>query len=245
MLPLSFCISGGDWLNSGDTQELAKQKLLFADSQMKSLFSNYHKIMGNHDTNYQGIVSENDSSRGDLPRSFIDKEYFVESGSAYYSFMGENTQFFVLDSELDWYLALNDYKYEQLKWLAKQLQLSGNKHFALCTHMFYSSTELVPMSEEIVRLCDSYNQRRICTVDEVEYDYTHASGTIHAIFSGHNHRDSISFVGVNMDIPVIQTCNFTIENSHSFDICVLNYESGLLDLIRIGKGENRHVKMTM
>ena len=72
-LPLSFCICGGDWLNAGDTQAVAKEKLLFADGLMKSMFSRYYKMFGNHDTNYQGVVSAENSSRGDLPRSFIDK----------------------------------------------------------------------------------------------------------------------------------------------------------------------------
>ena len=34
-LPLSFCICGGDWLNAGDTQAVAKEKLLFADERIK------------------------------------------------------------------------------------------------------------------------------------------------------------------------------------------------------------------
>lgn len=35
-LPLSFCICGGDWLNAGDTQAVAKEKLLYADGLMIS-----------------------------------------------------------------------------------------------------------------------------------------------------------------------------------------------------------------
>ena len=35
LLPLNFVLCGGDWLNDSDTQEIAKQKLLFADFRRK------------------------------------------------------------------------------------------------------------------------------------------------------------------------------------------------------------------
>ena len=86
-LPVSFCLSGGDWLNNGDTQDMAKEKLLLADDEMKEMFPSYFKIMGNHDTNYQGIVSDDDISRGDLSREWVDNEYYSETGSAFFSFI--------------------------------------------------------------------------------------------------------------------------------------------------------------
>ena len=59
-LPLSFCLCGGDWLNQRETREVAKEKLLYVDKYLNSLFPQYYKMMGNHDTNYLGIVSKND-----------------------------------------------------------------------------------------------------------------------------------------------------------------------------------------
>ena len=121
-LSLGFCLCGGDWLIQGDTQAIAKEKLLFADTTMKSMFSHYYKVMGNHDTNYQGIVSDDDPRRGDFSRDYIDNTYFTETGSSYYSFMGKTTRFYILDSGLDYTTNMNDFRWEQLLWLADQLQ---------------------------------------------------------------------------------------------------------------------------
>lgn len=57
-LSLGFYICGGDWLNQRDSQDMAKEKLLYADQLMKTTFSKYYKIMGNHDTYYLGFVSK-------------------------------------------------------------------------------------------------------------------------------------------------------------------------------------------
>ena len=242
-LPLNFCLCGGDWLNSYDTQEMAKEKLLFADRQMKTMFSPYYKMMGNHDTNYQGVVSATDSSRGDLPRDFIDKEYFSETGSAYYSFDGNNTRFYVLDSGLDWSRAMDDYRWEQIHWMANQLLTNQREHIAICTHMFFSGRTITPMSERIVELCDTYNSSQSITLQETEYDYSAAKGKIIFILSGHNHRDSLAYVGKNNNLPVIQTCNYTKEGKNNFDLCVVDYSKNFVDMIRVGNGKNRNIKM--
>lgn len=243
-LSLNFCLSGGDWLNHKDTQEVAEQKLIYADKYMKSLFSNYHKIMGNHDTNYQGVVSKIDSSRGDLPRSFIDNEYFSETGSAYYSFMGGMTKFYVLDSELDCKTVMNEYRWEQVLWLANELLRNENEHLVLCTHMLYSFGKLVPMSEIIVSLCDAYNLRQEINLKDHIFDYSSSKGTIHFILSGHNHEDVVTHVGKNEALPTVQTCNFSIlKTAPTFDVCLIDYDEGFLNMIRVGKGKSRQIKL--
>ncbi len=245
LLSLKFCLCGGDWLNSGDSQSVAMEKLLYADSIMKSIFSRYYKIMGNHDTNYQGIVSPEDSSRGDLSRAFIDKVYFSETGSAYYSFKGNKTLFYVLDSGLDSRPKMDEYRWEQLLWLADQLLSYDYEHQIICLHMFYRLGKLVPMSEFLIQLCEAYNSKCSISLNGVEYDYSSTYGTIHVILSGHNHLDEIAYVGENGDIPVIQTCNFCNNGSFSFDICLLDYRNHSLDLIRVGNGDNRQVQLRM
>ena len=244
-IPLTFCLCGGDWLNSGDSQEMAKEKLLFADKQMKAMFSNYHKIMGNHDTNYLGIVSTYDTERGDLPREFIDKEYFSETGSAYYSFVGERTRFYVLDSGLDWNLAMDDYRWEQLEWLAKQLAETTDEHLALCIHMFYSGGKITPMSELLVDLCEAFNVRRVISLNGNTYDYSSRTGHIHFILAGHEHIDNLSFVGKDGNLPVVLTCNYTNGSYNSFDIGILDYNDNVLEMIRVGKGDGRRVKLNV
>lgn len=241
-LKLNFCLCGGDWLNSSNTQAIAKEKLLFADRQMKLMFARYYKMLGNHDTNYQGFVSVDNSARGDLPRDFIDKEYFNETGSAYYSFLGSNTIYYVLDSGLDWTTAMDEYRWEQLKWLSTQLLKTKSEHLVLCLHMFRIK-EITPMSKLLIDIIDAFNLKRTITLGGEDYDYSLVKGKIHFVISGHNHEDGLIYVGENTNIPVIQTCNYTIDGTSTFDICAVDYEKKVLKLIRVGSGEDREVQI--
>ena len=241
-LPLSFCLCGGDWLNSGDTQGRAKEKLLFADAQMKKFFSPYYKMMGNHDTNYQGVVSDRDSSRGDLSRQFIDNEYFSETGSAYYTINGKCSELFVLDSGLDWDTSLNEYRVSQLYWLGSELKKSTSAHKIVGIHMFYNDVpDITPLAEELVALIEAFNTRGKYIIMDNEYDFSESSGTIHFVITGHCHVDFIEYF---KGIPIIGTCKF-INKSNPFDLLILNYNNGIVDLIRVGDGESRRVHMSM
>ena len=241
-LSLGFCLCGGDWLRAGDTQLAAKEKLLFADKQMKELFDHYYKMMGNHDTNYQGIISSKNNNRGDLPLDFINKEYFSETGSAYYSFMGRKTLFYVLDSGLDWSVSMDDYRWEQIHWLAKRLLVDNSEHIGLCIHMFRIQTP-TPMSRLIVELSDAYNANKAIKIKNELYDYSSTSGKIHFIIAGHNHEDIVFYVGEKSNIPVIQSCNFTIEGTKTFDICMVDYSNNMMEMIRVGFGDSREVQL--
>ncbi len=242
-LPLSFCLCGGDWLNSADTQEVAKEKLLWADQQMKGMFTNYHKMFGNHDTNYYGIVSEDNPARGILPRAFVDTEYYSENISAYYSFSVGNSEYYILDSDLDAKTDLYDYRIEQLHWLADQLSNNAKPHIVLGIHMFYSvEPAILPMSEEIASICKAFNTRDKYVLSEREYNYSSAQGTIHLILTGHRHTDFLEYVN---GIPVVGTTKFLIDGIPTFEICVLDYDTGYANMIRVGEGNSRQVKMYM
>lgn len=242
-LPISFCLCGGDWLNQRDSQEMAKEKLLYTDRLMKKTFSRYYKMMGNHDTNYLGYVSSRDKQRGDLPREFIDNEYFSDTGSAYYAFDGENTRFYILDSGLDWNTAMDDYRWEQILWLAEELESNDVEHIAIGIHMFYNLDIITPMSELLVQLCDAYNTKQSISFNSTEFDYAKTSGKIHMILSGHSHKDGLNYEGKDCSIPVVRICNYTIDGSQSFDLCLMNYDKGIIYLFRLGEGENRSVNL--
>ena len=245
-LPLNFALCGGDWLIDGDTQKVAAEKLLYADAQMKQLFDGrYYKMMGNHDTNYQGKVSGTDSSRGDFSRDFIDKSYFSETGSAYYTFDGKCTSFFILDSWLDWTTEMNDYRWEQLNWLANQLKNNRSQHKVIGIHMYYNEGKAVPMSELLTDICDAFNLRQAIAINGCEYDFSQSAGKIHLIISGHNHADGMNYVGRQGDIPVVRTCAFMKGGTPDFDLCILDYDSGYLHMIRVGTGGDRKVKLAM
>lgn len=240
----AFCLCGGDWLNAWDTQDVAKEKILYADRQMKKLFGNYHKMLGNHDTNYQGMISDTDNSRGDFPREFIDKEYFSESGSAFHWFDGAGTRFYVLDSGSDWQKAMDDYRWEQLLWLAGELQKDKSEHIMLSTHMFHTEGSTLPMSDLLIEICDAFNSRQSIDLQGRSFSFAQAKGSIHAIFAGHTHVDDLVYLGKSGNIPVIETCNLCYTSEYtSFDICVIDYSGGRLHLVRCGAGESREVKI--
>lgn len=244
VLKPAFCLCGGDWLNAWDTQAVAKEKILYADKQMKAMFSNYHKMLGNHDTNYQGMVSETDSSWGDFPREFIDREYFSESGSAYHSFYAADTRFYVLDSGSDWHKDMDDYRWEQLLWLAGELQEDKSEHIMLCTHMFHTEGSTLPMSDLLIEICDAFNSRQSIDLQGRSFSFASAKGSIHAVFAGHTHVDDLVYLGKSRNIPVIETCNLCYTSEYtSFDICVIDYPGGKLHLVRCGAGESREVKI--
>lgn len=240
LLPLDFCLCGGDWLNAGDTQDLAKEKLLLADERMKQLFSPYYKMMGNHDTNYQGIVSDYNKERGDLPQGFIDNYLFSETGKAYYSFSTGNSQYYIFDSGLDWDTSLDDYRIEQLCWFAFQLSKCVCPHIIIGIHMFYNDVPIItPMAEEITRICESFNTRGVYKSFGKEFDFSNAIGMVHLILTGHCHVDfSETFNG----IPVVGITKYNKE-SRSFDVCIINYDTGFINMIRVGSGEDRNIKI--
>lgn len=243
-LPLSFCLCGGDWLNNGDTQKVARQKLLYIDQQMRYWFSPYYKMYGNHDTNYQGIISNSDSSRGDLPLSFVEQEYFSETGKAYYSFKGQNTVFFILDSGLDWVPAMDGYRWEQIDWLAEQLSRNTEKHIVIGLHMYFNgqvaNNNPMPFSSEITTLCSAFNNREYYSVNGKTYNYAEASGMVHALIAGHNHIDYCVF---NNGIPCIGTLRFIRNDTVSFDLFLLNYDQNVLETVRIGSGKSRTINL--
>ena len=243
VLNLSFCICGGDWLNSGDPQTQAEEKLLFADKHMKSIFKRYYKMMGNHDTNYQGVVSVDNDKRGDLPRDFVDKQYFSETGSAYYSFEGANFVFFILDSGLDWDKTIDDYRSEQLLWFAEQIESCKSKHIVIGIHMFYDNTGITPMSEALLSICDAYNNKEKLSFFGSDYNYTNTEGKIQLILSGHMHSDSVEYVG-RFNLPVVRTHCFIQDADGIFDICMFDFQEGLLHMVRIGQGIDRTILLS-
>ena len=245
-LPLSFCLCGGDWLKSGDSQDLAKTKLAFADEQMKILFQPYYKMMGNHDTNYQGVVSNSNPNRGDLPLDYINNVYYKDIGRPYFSFKGQETIFYILDSGTDWEPSMNEYRETQLKWLAESLLANDIVHIVMGIHIFINSSPLVnnptPFAMELLAVSQAYNNRKVYSLAGLDYDFAQAKGTIHLILAGHNHTDYVrTFEG----LPCVGSTQFISHGESSFDLCFLDYDNGYLEMIRIGDGIDRKIKLLM
>lgn len=241
-LSLELCLCGGDWLNFGDTQAMAKEKLLFADSLMNNSFSHYYKMMGNHDTNYQGIISSDNNKRGDLPIEFVNNQYFSETGSAFFRFETKQTEFFILDSGLDWDISLNENRIAQLLWLGDELKKSISEHKIVGIHMFYNDVPLItPMAKELVDLILAFNDRGIYTNAGKLMNFSNSIGTVHFVITGHCHVDFMETIN---GIPIIGTHKF-YDSTRPFDIFAIDYDSGMVEMIRVGIGSNREFKMAV
>lgn len=244
VLPLSFCLCGGDWLNSGDTQEEAIAKLSFADRQMNGLFSHYYKMLGNHDTNYQGVVSYDNLDRGDLPIDYINNSYFKSTGRSYYSFKSNQTVFYIMDSGTDWEPSMNDYRVLQLKWLAESLLVNAEHHIVIGIHILINSSPKenapTPFAMNMLALCQAFNERESFEVEGRQYDFSNVVGKIHVVLAGHNHED---YIRTSYGIPCVGVTQFMKNGNPTFDLCLLDYDNGYLEMIRVGEGESRRIKL--
>lgn len=237
MLPVDWMVCGGDWLNSGDYQDAACWKLGYTDATMRKLFKHYYPLLGNHDTNYQGVVSASDSSRGDLTQQTLVNLMFRENGNTYYEWMGNNTRFFVFDTQLDWDYWMNDFKREQIDWFGTKLLTNTSSHIIVLQHMYYySGTNMCEIAEQIQTICGAFNGRQSVTLNSKTYNYASATGTIHCIIAGHSHQDAII---TNSNVPVWLTTNMQDGSTPTFDLLLVDYTANELKSVRVGTGSDR------
>ena len=240
-LPIDWMICGGDWLNNSDYQSNACWKLGYMDATMRKLFKNYYPILGNHDTNYQGVVSATDSSRGDLTHQTLVNLMFRTNKNTYYEWSGNNTRFFVFDTQTDWESEMNDFKWEQIDWFANKLLTNTNDHIIILQHIYYTSgVNIAPMSEQLQSLSGAFNNKGEVTINGKTYNFTSAKGKIHCIIAGHSHMDAII---TDSNIPVWLTANMMKDNIATFDLMFVDYVKNQIQAIRVGSGENRTMNL--
>lgn len=241
-VPADFIIGGGDWLGSSDTVPEAKKKLGIIDGCMRELFADeYYPVLGNHDTNYQG-VDENGRQLGvdrALSPETLAELCFKRFGRTYYSFEGKHTRFYVTDSQLDWNATeMNPYKFEQLHWLAGELIKNDDKHSAIVPHMWWwnmPDDETAAMTKLLGELICAYNKKSAFICQGTEYDFTDTKGRIEFVMSGHSHGD---WETKAENCPVFSTTLFRGKKP-TFDLMYADYSARKLYCIRIGDGESR------
>lgn len=245
-----FAVCGGDWLGNGDTQDMACFKLGYINAQMQSIFGgNYYPVLGNHDTNYQGIKSEGaDPRTGQLRKETNetlwrnDSKYQSGNMGHYYKFNTPTTQYYVFDSELDWDLTMSEYKYEQILWFAEELLYSINMHSVAFIHIYYNwdgtTNHTGEMGDWITKIAQAYNNRGTIDIDGDTFDYSRARGKFHFVLAGHNHSDAVT---TENGIPVVLTTKTRQDGVPTFDLCLVDYKKNKLHLCRVGAGESRTV----
>lgn len=246
--PTKFVLCGGDWLNS-HKHSVAVEYMAKIDSIMKNMFPGcYYPILGNHDTNYQGELDTTDDTSandGTLSNQQIVDLWFKEYGNAYYTFEGDNTRFYVFDSGIDWVLAMDSYKWEQVDWFANQLLKNTNENIILATHIaelnYKDSTQfsdkITPVVNNVLLVAEAFNARNIILLNGQTYDFSHATGKIRCMLCGHVHFDANAIVH---GIPI-----FCIDDAKDdiFDLILVDYAANQLKTIRVGSGNNRTINL--
>lgn len=241
-VPADFIIGGGDWIGSFDTESEAKRKLGMIDGYMREMFGDeYYPVLGNHDTNYQGVDENGEQlgvDRGLSPETLTNL-CFRRFGHAYYSFKGNHTRFFVLDSRLDWNaMEMDPYKWEQLHWLAAELIRNDGKHNVIVPHMWWWNMPedgIAAMSKELTGMISAYNKKIPFICENTEYDFRKTTGRIEFVMSGHSHDDWDAKAD---NCPVFSTTLFR-GSTPTFDLMYADYDERKLYCIRIGDGESR------
>ena len=238
--PTSYVVCGGDWLGHSDTKDYACFKLAYIDDTMKTMFDNYYHVVGNHDTNYQGKLSEDAEIRtGTLGNEVICNLWFKDKRKAYYYFDGTVTRNYVLDTQLDVTdTTMDDYKWLQLDWLATELLKNDLPHSAIYMHIAFinDSNDFSEMAINLGKIISAYNNRITVVLNDRTYDFTKCSGRIDYILSGHIHRDYSALLG---GVNCIATTWMRDGKTPSFDLCFSDYDNRKLYMIRVGTGENR------
>ena len=251
--PTSFVLCGGDWLTQDDTMIEAARKLGFVNGIMNSKFNAYYPMLGNHDTNYQGISEEGQSTgTGRLSQASLNTLWFNKFGhKAYYDFKGDNTRFYVFDSGLDSEQNMDAYRWSQVDWFAKSLLENDDPHSVIAIHIFAQPSaadisagqftddpDVQALADNITKIAQAYNSRQSITLNSENYDFTSESltGKVSFLIAGHTHFDADL---VHNDIPVIITAWATW--TPTFDLVFVDYDNGKFKTARIGTGSNREI----
>ena len=212
---------------------------------MRSKFGNrYYPILGNHDTNYQGVDNNGNANSGVLQQKALKNLWFRNYTAMYYDFKTENTRYYCFDTGTDWENDMTDYRWKQIDWFANAVNTNDDKHSAIALHIFTNQsksdaeTALNPqnLAKNITIIAQAYNNKTTITLNGKTYDFTSTSGKVSYLICGHSHYDA-NFV--YNDIPVIITtkCGY-IPN---FDLVYADYDKAKLEMVRIGNGESRSI----
>lgn len=240
--PTDFIICGGDWLQNNDTQAIALSKLGFIDGIMSHTFDRYYPILGNHDTNYQGVVSADDSSRGDLPQGTLNSIWFNRvGGKSYYDFKARATKFYIFDSGIDWTAGVvSEYEWEQVDWFANKLLAGSDEHIGLMLHLISNNaSEIQPVAfaQTLLDIAYAFNSRTSITRHDITYDFSSATGYVEFMLGGHTHSDLDTTFH---DIPIVITTRvLTPGTNPTFDLVMVDYTNNKLKMVRIGSGSDR------
>jgi hypothetical protein len=239
----NFVLCGGDWLTN-HKQSVAVKDLAKIDGWMNKTFDKYYPVFGNHDNNYQGeldTTDNQDANDGTLSNQQMVNLWFRKYGKMYYSFMGTSTKFYVFDTGIDWVVAMNEYRWEQVDWFANQLLNNNDNNIVIVMHIISNNGQdfanITPMSTNITAVAQAFNNRTSITMNGHTYNFSEKTGKVRCAVCGHTHYDYITTLN---SIPVY--C-ITTAMDGTFDLVLLDYGTSKLKTVRVGNGSNREINL--
>lgn len=234
--PASFVVSGGDWLTDGDTRAEACNKLAYIAGVCDNAFRDkIIQVLGNHDTNYQGVDGQGTANSGQLSDNSLNALWYNKYGQRYFKYESVHTSFYVLDTGTDWDATVNTYRQNQLIWLANQVKdETGN--VAIVQHIWNNVDAQTAFATEVGKIITSYNSRGSYGIGSEVIDFTSSAGKIKFVLTGHEHKDFSTTVS---NVPVIGIINSLKDGNVSFDMIFVDYDNNQLKCIRSGQGSDR------
>lgn len=259
--PTNFVVCGGDWLNdigNGQTNEDACYKLGRAASWMRANFDRFYTAIGNHEDNYPYGAAYEGAGRytveSGLSMETIRNLMLPNEQELYYSFDGAQTKFYVMNSgDVESDLQMTDYRWGQVAWLAERLKEDDAENSALVIHAGLTRNPdnsaqwiLANLSENLLKLCQAYNNNAAITLDGAAYDFVGCKGCVRFMLAGHVH--DADCVETHYDIPVILTYNMDRHgydySNPVFDLCLADYDAKVMNMVRVGGlGTDREIPL--
>lgn len=242
--PCSYLVCGGDWLNNSTTMDEACYRLGYLKGIANHLLDGCKLVLGNHDTNYQGKLDANSENyTGKLTDGTLASIMYrdTDTKKAYYSFDGDNTKCYVLDTGVE-HNTMTAYDWEQVAWLGSKLSEDDFAHAIIFLHIITSNGEVQTNASNFGTLVQAYNNHSTVTLNEVTYDFTSCSGHVDFWMAGHTHTDSTGTLG---GIPYIITASLAYTSDVPLiDLVLVDYDADTVNVVRVGgTGSNRTISL--
>ena len=254
-VPVNFCICGGDFLtnvapyNEEITADEAVFYLQYTDRLNREAFgANYFlAAVGNHDLNYQGTE--------EISSPMIAEAMFPDKGKTYYRYEGTTSDIYVLDTGRNWIVneegkadydvPMDEYKWEQINWLAEQLEEHDAAHNIIVMHIILNSNDendvRFCLYDNAYQLCQAYNRRKKIILNNIDYDFSNCSGKVEFFLGGHIHRDRVS--NDMYSIPFIIRRKLITQNKLAFDCVLCDWKNRIVQFTRFGEGKSVTVQL--
>lgn len=232
-----YVVCGGDWLSYLREADDAAWELTYIRAVMRSMFTDkYYNVIGNHDEYYGNNSLWSKEAMRNL--------WYPEQENCYYTFSGNHTKFYCLDTGNDGYDTMTAYRTGQAKWFAESLKNDSDEHRIVVMHIFSNdSATFAPttFASTITAIAQAFNNRGSIEADGVTFNYSDVTGRLHCVMCGHNHMD---FTTEYNDIPVIGTRNVKGATAlPAFDLVCIDYGTNVLKTVGVESVNNRTLNL--